>query len=399
MGAVNDDNVKELKVIGNPVRLNATCDPYHRVSLKMQQFMTTIDLIPVEWSLDVKAFFKDEKSLKDKKGVVNYDFTKPIDKYKKRCKKYTLPEKSGIRLLTTSDSVYQESFTNNYAENMLSKAANNMSNVTNNVRQLVQSTGSGNMDKAMAELKGSMVGTETLKAQEAVTAGFGGDLIKKAWDLLMEGRQMSLPKVYQSSGYEPSLQCNIKLVSPYGSPEAIKNFILEPLVYLLLLSSPDTSDGLSYGGHTYLRVKAYGTADINLGYISTIRVDRGGPGNLCNRYGQPLSADVSITILPAIGGFACISDKSDMQGMSCDEMLTEDTLEFKPLLHAPGLTTIDNVINSFKMAPGSKKQTNNGEFPAAGGLLGAIGNMATAITSTAGAMKNSVGGAISKALM
>jgi len=47
--------------------------------------------------------------------------------------------------------------------------------------------------------------------------------------------------------YSGNLSVNIRLVSPYGHPKAVKEFILKPLSYLLLLAAPQTTNGVTYG--------------------------------------------------------------------------------------------------------------------------------------------------------
>jgi hypothetical protein len=387
-GSTKDDRQPGLQEIGSAIKLNSLCDPFHRISNKLSTFMTYVDLIPVDWDLDLPGFLKEGKE--HNKGAVKYTFKLPIERFKNRCKKYGLPEKSGLRVVTSGTSSYSEHIENAFSGNMISTSVNETFAVTNKFRQLA---GSGGLtpEEISNKVKTSGNFQKTVDAMKGVKEGWGGDAMQLAEDLIFKGRQLSLPKIYTGTTYTPSFQGQIKLVSPYGSPKAIQKHILEPLVYFLLLVSPDTSDGVSFGGYTFLKVKGYGICDISLGYLTNLTITRGGGESVSNKYGQPLSVTVGFNIASAFDGFACVNGDSSMEGTKLRKPgyengtdwfsyvldrptgATDDEFSsgYEDLPHQTGMVTVDNVINSFKKFPGSDEYTNNGEFPSAGLTKGA----------------------------
>ena len=384
----------EMQRIGNPVRLNPICDPYHRISSKMEQFLTMIDLIPVDWTMDLKRFLKSDEEKKDQKGVISYKFGEAITRYKGRCIKYGLSPPSGLRVLTNSDSSYSDMFENKFGDNEISNIANKAADFLGGARDTLRSFGAEPND-IIDKLKNS--NTKSAASLKAAGANYGGDIIQLAEDVLLKGRRMSLPKIYSGSGYSPSFNGSVKLVSPYGNPKAIQRFIVEPLLYMLLLSCPDTDDGLTYGGYTFLKIRGYGITDINLGYISQLSVDRGGQDVPTNKHGQPLTINIRFTINTAIDGFACINDKAtNLMGLNVNEVQGESSGSFQDIEGDYGLTTVDNIIRSFKPSPGSDRYTNNGEYNT--GILGVLATKAQGGLSSFGSEVNSIKGGLTGSL-
>lgn len=405
----------ELITIGSPIRLNTICDPYHRVSNKLSNFMTYMDIIPIDWDLDLKAFFADGKG--PKKGVVKYQFESPIERYKKRCEKYGLDKKCGVRAITSGDTSYTETIGNSFGANQITNAVNQLSSLTGPLRDLL-SSGGKTPDEVQKMVGDQMKKSGMNKTSEAVKGlkdGYGGEMAQLAEDLIFKGRQMSLPKIYNGSTFSPSFRASIKLVSPYGSPKAIGRFVLEPLIYLLLLACPDTNDGVSYGGYTFVKVRSYGVCDINLGLIDQLTVTRGGSDNVTNKRGQPLSINVSFNVNTAFDGFACVNGDSKMEavkvktgsGESAQYITEEDEVDgnFQALKSDVGMVMVDNIIKSFKGFPKSKDYTNNDDFPsgplaaAASGVQSAIAGAGGAVNSVRSTLNGNTNSALGSVLM
>jgi len=406
---------KVTKEIGNPIQLNTTCDPYHRVSQKMKKFMTTIDLIPVDWDLQLKVFTatEEQKNKDNIKGAMSYNFKQPILDYESRCEKYGLDKASCLRILTNSESIYSERYGNEYGENQITSKLNEAGSIARNIIPLMRSVGKDTKDieKAIQDKLGN---TELDAAIKGVASNYGGGLAETAKDVLFKGRRINLPKIYTGSNYSPSLQANVKLVSPYGDSKSIQKWVLEPLIYLLLLACPDTNDGVTYGGNTFIKMRAYGIADFNIGYISDISVRRGDSTTPCNKYGQPLSADITFSISSLIDGFACVNGKSQIKTAQVSDILPDGILQSgemqealdKDIQYDYGMITVDNIIKSFKPIPNTTIDVNNGNYPgnAITGVLGAVqGSIAGAVggvmKGVRGAVGNVVGGVMTDVLM
>lgn len=409
------------KEIGIPVQLNTTCDPYHRISQKMKNFMTTIDLLPVDWNLQLKVFTatEEQKNKDNIKGAMSYNFKQPILDYEKRCEKYGLSKASCLRILTNSESIYSERYGNEYGENQVSSKLNAAGNFARNIIPLMQSVG-----KETKEVENSIQNklgqTEIDAAIKDIGKNYGGGLAETAKDILFKGRRINLPKIYTGSNYAPSLQANIKLVSPYGDSKSIQKWVLEPLIYLLLLACPDTNDGVTYGGNTFVKMRAYGIADFNIGYISDISVRRGDASTPCNKYCQPLSADITFSISSLIDGFACVNGKSQIKTAQVSDIIPPSLLVSafwgdqgdinkamsNDIQYDYGMVTVDNIIKSFKPIPGAEWDVNNGDFPgnaltavmadAQGAIAGAVGSVMKGVRGTVG---NVVGGILTDVML
>jgi len=169
----------------------------------------------------------------------------------------------------------------------------------------------------------------------------------------MKGNKIVFPNMWADSGLSKSLTANIKLVAPYGHPKGIKEFIVKPLLYLLILSSARTSDGITYGRPSQLSLNAYGLGHTRLATISNIQLTRGSNSSHWNHYCQPLVVDVNISFEYLITKFAvfdgdernptsgknifdtCLTDANsrnayDKTGLSLINTLQEVVQSFRP---------------------------------------------------------------------
>jgi hypothetical protein len=148
-------------------------------------------------------------------------------------------------------------------------------------------------------------------------------------DIVMKGNKMTFPKIWQSTTYNGHLSVNVRLVSPYGHPKAIKEFIMKPLSYLILLAAPQTINGVTYGGSIPITIKAYGLNYTVVGSIASITFRRGGSDSSFNLYRQPLTIDLSIEFQTLFDAFA-VFDPSVISGLKTDKDIFQDDLLTNP---------------------------------------------------------------------
>ena len=357
-----------LKNIGNTLRLNARVDPEGRVSNYMRRNMRIVDLIPVEYK-----FLSNQKCMLENiingtasgRDLLTYDYQTSIDRYQKICNSYGLDASriAGLRLWLTDETSAQENFSNDYSTNLIEQGINSLGSKFGMLRQLNKSIISSgrDTDSFISSVKDGLSATESklhdlntqynlvdtsderkaeIKADiDALTSQMRSysstltDLIpgaklfqnsniqslasmfkntmKLGLGIAIKGEAISMPKIWESSSYNPILNLNIKLVSPYGSQKAIQKYILEPLMYLLILAAPRSKNGLSYGYPSSVRVKTYGVTNINIGTINNIQIRRGGGDSPYNKYRQPLSLMIALTIMPQYNGFAALESDED----------------------------------------------------------------------------------------
>jgi len=196
-----------------------------------------------------------------------------------------------LRILATNDSTMSEVFSNQFDMSTAEKMANKIG------------------ESALGQV------FQTLKKAVTVDSSMGLSMLQNGSGLTENqflnmlggkalGVQTALPREWFKSDYNNSLQLMIKLISPAGDENSIKEYILKPLMFLILAVSPVTYDGINYGYPTLWEVEADGLMDIKLAGISSLIITRGGTDTQFNRHNQPMNVDVRLTIEPLIHGFA-----------------------------------------------------------------------------------------------
>ncbi len=342
----------EVYHMGNLIKLRKECDDDYRITNHIRSNLAVLDLTPVNYHLLLAQH--DSKT-----WGVKYNFGTAAADYVKVLSKYNLPAKHALRLWLTDDTVISDNFYNNFNPNIIETGLNSldgMSNTIKTMRQLTQSAG----NEFLSPLQDKIVGTVNSGIQATSSYLFGDDQLAKqltdqamavtntVGEVIFQGKHISLPKIWTSSSYSPTLTVTVKLVSPYGDPKAVKEFIITPLMYLLALISPKTSDGLSYGLSQPLYVNGHGVANINLAAVQSVTMRRGGRETSFNIYKQPLILDIMISIQPLAEGFGAVV------GDALDVATIDDAAEpnaSKCGVSGPAITTLGNIIQSLRPAP------------------------------------------------
>lgn len=297
--------------IGKPYAFNDVVDPYHRLSNYIKTKMSVVDLIPCQCELNFSKVRKIEQGENPFEGgffKISYD--EKINLFNEICRIHGLGENNvycGIRLFTTDGTTTTDSFNIQYGENLLQSPVNSLSDRVRKLNEILRSIGlnSAAVMENLAARGGDLAkkGAESLNASPEVAENVR-KMVASMGEVLLKGNRVSFPKIWQNTTYTNTLNAQIRLVSPYGHPDAVKKFIIKPLMFLLILASPHTIDGMSYGDAMPLTIKAYGMNYTALGTISNITLRRGGNDTSFNVYRQPLTVDVSIDFQTLLDGFA-----------------------------------------------------------------------------------------------
>ena len=293
--SVAGKSVSELAKIGKPCSFPEAIDPGQEMYKYFTSIMNIIDVIPCSYKINFNN--TDSTGLKGYLPQISYDTD-----YSALCEYYGLPSALGLRLYGTDDTTAADSFSNkskpNFFQSIVNKASSSMQNFQDVLSSLDSSAVSETTTWGANKLK-SFVHTGNDKVN---------GLLKNSVDLLADvvaaGHKISLPGIWSDSTFSPNFTTTLKLVSPYGHPLAIKQFIIKPLMYLLLLTTPGSDDGISYGRPLFCTVQGYGLSTIPVGQISDISLRRGGANSSFNIYRQPLTIDVSIQFSNLVEGFA-----------------------------------------------------------------------------------------------
>jgi len=313
-------SVSGLKLfkIGKPSAFSRDVDPKNRIQEYIESKMSVIDLIPCDYLLPLaKAFVS-----KDKDGKIDVidalapaiSYQQAVERFQIVSKVYGLPEGfGGIRLYLTDETTSTDEFSSSYTDNILKSAFNSAIDRTRVFRDFGRSVTSAYDEWARG--MGEKIGGGAGGVGETIAGAFGlnidlTNLGASIGAAVAAGNKISLPKLWSDSSYAPNLSAVVKLVSPYGHPSAVKEFIIKPLMFLLIMAAARTSDGISYGQSPKMTVKGYGTANLPLAHISSISLRRGGADTSFNIYRQPLSIDLSIQFQSLMDGFAVFTKET-----------------------------------------------------------------------------------------
>jgi hypothetical protein len=333
---VAEANKFDLFNIGRPVKFNQYVDKYHRFSNYLKSKMSVIDLIPVDYGIDfqkiARAVSKNDTSSKDSNiaSMYSFGYNKKIELYRKLCLHHGLSTYSGIRLFTTDDTTSVDSIQVSYKDNTFQGLTDKLSEKFSDFRDVAQSVlGSNYKEFAEGVTAAGMEATGTLASKYGDKwSNILSGLASVAGDIVTKGNKMTFPKIWQNTSYNNALSVNIRLISPYGHPKAVKEFILKPLSYLILLAAPQTINGVTFGGNIPITIKAYGMGQYIIGAISSITLRRGGGESSYNLYKQPLVFDVSIDFQTLFDAFA-VADPS-IQNINMDKNIFNDSIFSEP---------------------------------------------------------------------
>ena len=369
----NYENVKvTFFPIGRPCKFPNSVDPNHQVSDYIKSKMNVIDLIPCTYSLNLSDLGEDSKDNTGLIPQISYEDT--LKRYRNDCDQYGLSSRyGGIRIYTTDDTTSADQFSNVREQNRLHALTNKMTGAFESIRQIGRSLGDdydrmvsraidrgvNKTSNAVGEFVSPFVsgseGEEGIftDAQQAQIKHTFNQTAKFLGHTIAAGERVSFPTIWQNSSYDPQLTITAKLVSPYGHPKAIKEFIIRPLMHMLILSGAKTSNGVTYGKPNVMTLKAYGLNYTPLVAIKNISLRRGGAHSSFNVFRQPLIVDVTIDFDFLLDGFATFlasSEKHPEKSIfaNSDNVVTSNNSYMAG--GAVALPTLGKVVSSFQPA-------------------------------------------------
>lgn len=200
------------------------------------------------------------------------------------------------------DSSISQSFSNQTQESSLASKLNEVSNYSKEFSFLAGGLGFPG--------KGVTVGTEVdenaLFGLASTPLAFGSkNILSRIFSRASEGvatiiggNNLSFPEIYHDSNMSgTSYQLNIKLVNPYGTPEAAFLFQMRQLARLLAISLPRQYGPNGYTAPFILRAFSKGHFNVQLGIVEQLTINRAGSGAENQTvHDIPMELEISMTI-------------------------------------------------------------------------------------------------------
>jgi len=262
---------------GTPVKIGQHSDTNYKVSDKYKCKLRTIKVVQVKFEVSYGDLFDNTPE-----PAIKYNFDEAKTDYQKKLSSVGMGG-DGIKCWVDMSTSGSNSVSNNFKTSPI-------------------------LEKI--DMAGDLLGAPMLKALRETVKSGGGSFNNPvpgntALNKFIEGKHLSLPKIWESTTFDSSVNVQVSLITPYGSQKAIKKFIIEPIAAMFCLTAGSSYDGISYGNPPY--VAAFGTG-INFMQLASMNIsyDTVGEESELNKWKQPMTVPLSFTLTPAIDGYAAL---------------------------------------------------------------------------------------------
>jgi len=205
----------------------------------------------------------------------------------------------GIRFYANKNISVSESISNSFGQSMLAGLTKQVSDLAKEAQFVLGSTA-----KITEEGRQQYTGDGIFKsAIESVTKIFSGNNsnsvigeLSMSLDQALHGANLIYPEVWKDSQYSKSISCSFNFISPYGTPEAILEYVYKPFLILLTLACPRQVGTAGYTLPFICKVDCPGYFTSDLAAITSIDWTKGGNEQLYSKDGLPLAITVNIQI-------------------------------------------------------------------------------------------------------
>lgn len=185
-------------------------------------------------------------------------------------------------------------FSNSTGESMLSSGFNQMSDYGNEIRFVLGTAASYELEKISDGVETSLQSINDFAAKYSNPNGIVNKLRTAATTLAVGGK-MIFPEIWKDSEYSPSYSANIKLISPDQDNFSIFINILVPMYHLLALTLPRALGANGYYSPFLVRGFYKGYYNWDMGMITGMTINKGGEG-LWNDNGLPTQMEINLSI-------------------------------------------------------------------------------------------------------
>ena len=207
--------------------------------------------------------------------------------------------KRGLRFYVNKNLSVSDSISNSFGASMISGIAKSLSDMAKEAMFVLgESVSLTNEEKTAKETGMTQKIGEMFSELGAKVDGklnLSGDL-QMSIDSVLQGTNLVFPEIWKDSQYSKSIGCSFNFVSPYGSPEAIFQYVYLPFSILLALALPRQVGTSSYAAPYILKVDCPGYMTSDLAAITSMDWTKGGNEQLFTKDGLPLAITVNIQI-------------------------------------------------------------------------------------------------------
>jgi hypothetical protein len=224
---------------------------------------------------------------------------------------------SSFYLLGTNETNISESVNNEVGDSMLKQVLDKGSAVS---REISFSLGGGGgetglflhglagyvsaMDFPGAETIGSTLNTAITSAGKAASDILGDSMVK----IITQGSQLIFPRVWQSSAFTKSVQIQCRFYSPFGHPDAIRKYVINPALVILGFSIPIQDSASTYRYPFLVQLDNPDANATRMGIVSEISIKRGGKYDAWSGNGMFRGLDITLTITDLMGVITAVDN-------------------------------------------------------------------------------------------
>lgn len=120
-------------------------------------------------------------------------------------------------------------------------------------------------------------------------------------NIIADGNQLMLPKVWKGSSFSKSYSISIRLNSPYSDPYSIAKNINIPLAYILAATLPIQKSPNSVSFPFLIQVDSPGAISIDMGMVTNVTIKKGGKEDVWSNTGLYRSLDITLEVVDLYG--------------------------------------------------------------------------------------------------
>lgn len=180
-----------------------------------------------------------------------------------------------VDFYVTPSTSYSESFSNRTDQSAFANALNKGSDM---LKEIVFAMGANALDSSVLTESMANIAGSVRKDMERLSGGKDNLFSRLIMDAqtILSGANVIFPEIWKSSERNQSYRAEIKLVSPYGTTEAIYLNTLVPMFHILAFTLPRQVSVNAYGAPFLIKAHINRWFSCEMGIIDSCEIQKGG---------------------------------------------------------------------------------------------------------------------------